>query len=83
MESATSKISEIYRAQSWKFLERKVKMIKLELNCMKEIYEDFIKLVELKLKNEQSKIKLIKKIDSLEKTNVKTIGFFKVKTKQE
>lgn len=37
----------------------------------------------MKLKAESKKIKLIKEIDSLEKSNQSTVGFFKKKSKSE
>lgn len=42
----------------------------LDIISLKEIYEDFQTIVDLKLKNESHKIKLIKEIDSLEKSDI-------------
>lgn len=58
-------------------------MIALEIKCLMELYKDFQRLVDLKLASESNKIKLIKQIDSLEKSDVQTVGFFKKKNKKE
>lgn len=64
-------------------MEKKAKMITLEIKCLVEIYKDFQSLVDLKLNEESTKLKLLKEIDTLEKSDVLTVGFFKKKSKAD
>lgn len=83
VEDAYFKVCEYNKATSWKKLQKKAKMLGLEIQCLMEIYKDFQNIVDLKLKAESKKIKLIREIDSLEKSSQLTVGFFKKKSKAE
>ena len=68
---------------SWKLLEMRTKMIFLEMASLEEIFSDFRKVISLKNKELARKRRIEYDIKQLEFSSTKTVGFFKVKTKDE
>lgn len=56
-------------------------MITSVVNCLIEIYKDFERMASLKKSEIEKHLKLVKEKETLEKSDVQTVGFFKKKTK--
>lgn len=66
----------------YKNLRRKIKMIKLELSCFNEIYNDYLSLLDKLNKEEIKNESLEHKIEEVENLKTEYVGFFK-KVKKE
>lgn len=73
----------IEEIKAWKKLEKQVKMIVVEMECLHEIYGDFSKILSMRRKELTKLKKYDLEISKLKASTSSTVGFFKKKPKEE